>query len=33
MTRALAEAGNFASADLGDADVTIADGPPDVADR
>ena len=30
MTRALEEAGNFASAGLGDADVTIADGPPDV---
>jgi DNA-binding CsgD family transcriptional regulator len=31
MTRALGEAGNFASADLGDADVTIADRPPEVA--
>ena len=30
MTRALQEAGNFASAGLGDADVTIADGPPQV---
>jgi DNA-binding CsgD family transcriptional regulator len=30
MTRTLEEAGNFASAGLGDADVTIADGPPDV---
>jgi DNA-binding CsgD family transcriptional regulator len=29
MTRTLGEAGNFASADLGDADVTIADRPPD----
>ena len=31
MIRALAEAGDFASAGLGDADVTIADRPPDVA--
>jgi DNA-binding NarL/FixJ family response regulator len=31
MTRALGEAGNFAFADLGDADVTIADRPPQVA--
>jgi DNA-binding NarL/FixJ family response regulator len=31
MTRALGEAGNFASAGLGDADVTIADRPEDVA--
>jgi DNA-binding CsgD family transcriptional regulator len=30
MTRAIEEAGNFASAGRGDADVTIADGPPDV---
>jgi DNA-binding CsgD family transcriptional regulator len=30
MTRALEEAGNSASAGRGDADVTIADGPPDV---
>jgi DNA-binding NarL/FixJ family response regulator len=30
MTRAIEEAGNFASAGLGDADVTIADGPPQV---
>ena len=31
MTRALVEAGNFASARLGDADVTIADGPEGLA--
>jgi DNA-binding NarL/FixJ family response regulator len=31
MIRALAEAGDFASAGLGDADITIADRPPDVA--
>jgi two-component system, NarL family, nitrate/nitrite response regulator NarL len=31
IIRALAEAGDFASAGLGDADVTIADRPPDVA--
>src|SRR5438477_9309565 len=31
MTRALGEAGNFASAGRGDADVTIADRPEDVA--
>jgi DNA-binding CsgD family transcriptional regulator len=31
ITRALGEAGNFASADLGDADVTVADRPPEVA--
>jgi two-component system, NarL family, nitrate/nitrite response regulator NarL len=31
LIRALAEAGDFASAGLGDADVTIADRPPDVA--
>ena len=31
MTRALGEAGNFAFASLGDADVTIADRPEDVA--
>jgi DNA-binding NarL/FixJ family response regulator len=31
MARALGEAGNFASAGLGDADVTIADAPEDVA--
>jgi hypothetical protein len=31
MTRVLEEAGNFASAGLGDADVTIADRPPDQA--
>ena len=31
MTRALEEAGNFAPTGLGDADVTIADAPPDVA--
>jgi hypothetical protein len=31
MTRALGEAGNFAPPGLGDADVTIADAPPDVA--
>ncbi len=30
MTRMLAEAGNFAPAGFGDADVTIADGPADV---
>jgi DNA-binding NarL/FixJ family response regulator len=30
-TRALGQAGNFASVDLGDADVTIADRPPDAA--
>jgi DNA-binding NarL/FixJ family response regulator len=31
MTRTLGEAGNFTSAGLGDADVTIADRPPEVA--
>jgi DNA-binding NarL/FixJ family response regulator len=31
LTRALVEAGNFASAGLGDADVTIADGPEGLA--
>jgi DNA-binding CsgD family transcriptional regulator len=31
MTRALGEAGNFTSTGLGDADVTIADRPPEVA--